>query len=160
MNNARKAAIDAWKNRQTKESEQKAMAMATDRAKFQNTIENMLGDVSEIIETANYCIYKGIKIEADNLFGGKANPKNFCANSIHHQLGFVLNSKGDTVTSLGYMEGNVKNTNDFRVYPDRFHTIRAKSEACDLWNMKKFVVDFPDFQKRFYNYIDNIIKTI
>lgn len=156
------------------EKKQKEIKIQKQTEEYITEIKQLKPRIEKIIEIGNLCIKNNINIEKNST---KAKYENnvFITDAIHHQLGFYPNNwdystfKCTKYDYIGFQNGGFYEDWDFitdgkdifevhedrdRITPiiDDYATYRKPT----IYQMSKFLNYFDEFEKTFYNFINNL----
>lgn len=151
-----------------KEKEEKQKLEEEEYNKYFNMIRELQPRIENIIEIGNMCVENNIKLNSrmrgSDRFSSKYRYNEFITDGIYHYLGFYPeNREYEHFTFIGYKMGGacggtnfITNGEIIASTPD-YNRYEIKSMSNPLTkHMKKFVKDFPEFEKTFYKFVDNL----
>lgn len=165
--------IHAYKKRMDEAANKRVEGEALESKYLKLRIRNLRPRITELIATANACFENGIDIDTygdryDRWFDTYENGT-FVTNSISHRVGFVQNWKNHTslecrrIAEVGINAGGACGSFDFRtdgvsIYSADERGVEYGKEEPRLEHMKRFIEQFDEFEKAFYEYVDNIVN--
>lgn len=149
--------IKAFAQRRDYEQLQKEKEREEKASRLIGIILNLRGRIGELLDTATACLKNGIKISC---YSDK--DKDFVADSISHRIGFFMVFPTDKqVYTLCIKGGGCCGQYDFytdgiKVYEK--HRDNNELKTPSIYFMEKFVNGFDEFERRFYEYVDSVVK--
>lgn len=160
-----------------KESEdKKALNNVVEETKEYHTLMGKIVElqprIAELIETVNACIKNGIEINKyrnSHCYSGYDNYKQgtFVSNAISHKIGFIqgngvsfgYNPK-TPITVMGIVNGGACGKLDFHTNGINAYSVHEDTKEMSkarIKDIKKFLDNFDEFEKAFYEYVDSIV---
>lgn len=151
---------------------QKALEKEKETEKLIAEIKALKPRIKQIIEIGNLCLENNIPIW--KRYGVSCNDADykkgvFDTDGIRHQLGFYPNNHNRTTNRsshydyIGYIMGGACGNRDFITdgdliadTPNRNKFAISSINEPSIKNMKKFLKDFPKFEKAFYDFINKL----
>lgn len=160
----KKITNDKAKQLSAEEKERFAVQEAT------NKIKELSHEIWELIELANACRAKGIKLPGETAFYAELNKKalekygynyGVWADGIYHGIGFMGKCSKETIQYVGYYNGGICGPWDFYTdgvvvfckHEDEKNCMKEPNSA----ECKKFLTMFPQFRDAFYKWFDTEI---
>lgn len=144
---------------------QKEMEMYTEK------IRALKSRIEELIAVANACLENGIEINKSHKdmsqYSDKWEYGTFCTNCISHKIGFVWQYKDNKfinkIETMGIDGGGANGEHYLRTNGDFVISKvgRGYYDKCkepNLYQLKRFIETFDEFETAFYKYVDTIIN--
>lgn len=163
-------AIKAYKKRKDEEDARKEKEKMDRIEALKYEIHKLQPRIAELINVANACMENGIEI---NSFGKTSSPHEgkatFVTNSISHRVGFAWDGNPREyrdglrkVEMMGINAGGVCGCWDFRTNGKNTISVNESNlKRCEepkIEHMEQFLRGFDEFEERFYDYVDSIVK--
>lgn len=147
----------------------KEKAITNQIEEYKEKIKSLKPRIDELISVANACLENGIEINAEHksfsTYLDKWECGTFCTNGISHKIGFVWQYRNNKfinkIEAMGIDGGGANGEHYLRT--DGSFVIsrvgRGYDDKCkepDLYQLKRFVETFDDFETAFYKYVDKI----
>lgn len=136
-------------------------------------IKTLKPRIAELINVANACLENGIEINAEHNHGhshwlDKWEHGTFCTNCITHKIGFVWQYNNhrfiNQIETMGIDGGGANGEHYLRTNGDYVVSRigRGYNDKCqepDLYQLKRFVETFDEFETEFYKYVDKVVAS-
>lgn len=162
--------IKNYKNKCDEEKINKETEEYNQRKKYAEQILALKPRIEELIAVANACLENGIEINKSHKEFSQWYDSweygTFCTNSISHKIGFVWQYKDNKfinkIETMGINGGGANGEHYLRtdgnfVISKVGISYDAKCEELDIYQLKRFVETFDEFEAAFYKYVDKIV---
>lgn len=162
--------IKNYKQRCDEEKLNKEIEKQNQMEKYMEQIKALRPRIEELIGVANACLENGIEINKahrNDSYYDKWEYGTFCTNCITHKIGFVWQYKDNQfikkIETMG-IDGGGANGEHYLRTDGNFVISRVgrgyddKCKEPDVYQLKRFLETFDDFESAFYKYVDEIIS--